>query len=95
MNTSPPYVIFPMDAALALAAQLSPQLDCDLIHRALEDEAASIASMPLDAPQRQLLAALRWRARWLANPSSKDRREPRDNDVRHWLTLQSGCPLNA
>lgn len=95
MKHSPPYVIFPMTAALELAERISPQRDCDEVLAALAAIAEEIAAKPLDAPERQLLAALRWRARWFSVRSPTRPPEPRENDVHYWLTLQSGCPLNA
>lgn len=95
MKQPPPYVIFPMTAALELAERISPRRDCDEMFAALEARAEEIAAMPLDAPERQLLAALRWRARWYSDPELRATRAPRHDDVHHWLNLQSGCPLNA
>ena len=88
-----PRIHLPAEECLTLAASLSPELNLTDILTKLEQCSAHIASLPVSSAQRQLLAALRRRAGYWSNPSTKDWAEKRE--LEHWLAMQASCPLSA
>jgi hypothetical protein len=88
-----PYVIFPFDEIQTLVAELCPSGDLTELHERIEPQAERIKRLPLDHPERQLLALLRLRASCL--PSDWYGAPVRLNDLRYWCLIQSSCPLSA
>lgn len=88
-----PYVMFPFDEIRSLVAERCPTGELSLLHEELEPEAERITGLPLDHPERQLLALLRLRATFIRSPLY--RTPDRLNDLRSWMMLQSGRPLSA
>ena len=77
----------------AIALSISEKLDCDAVLAALEVDAARILSMAVNDPHRQLLAALRWRARCIEAPGYALR--DKSEGITFWLALQGGSPLSS
>ena len=77
----------------SLAVSLCPSLNCDDLATLLEARSETILEQPTKSPERQLLAALRLRARCLSISSfaARDRTE----GLTYWLALQGGSPLAA
>jgi hypothetical protein len=88
-----PYVMFPFDEIRSLVAERCPTGDLSGLHEELEPEAERIKALPLDHPERQLLALLRLRATFIWSPLY--RTPDRFNDLHMWMMMQSGCPLSA
>ena len=81
------------DATKALAESLCPSGDLSLLKKMLEEHSDSIKQLPLSDPKRQLLAAIRLRARYITGPfyAKADQQE----GLSYWLHLQSGRRLDA
>lgn len=76
-----------------MAASLCPSLNCDHLAVLLEARSETILDQPIKSPERQLLAALRLRARCLSISSFAAR--DREEGLTYWLALQGGSPLAA
>lgn len=86
-------IVFDWDAMRAIAANLSPSGDLNVLHNALEAQSDSIKQLSLDDPKRQLLAALRLRARYISGPFYA--KADQQGGLACWLAMQSSRSLDA
>lgn len=86
-------VTLDLDATKALAVSLCPSGDLDLLQKMLEEHSDSIKQLHLSDPKRQLLAALRLRARYISGPFYAKADQQQGLDC--WLRMQSGRSLDA